>query len=681
MRSDADEEEAVCGAEMQVARSCFRQRPRSASWHASLPREVKRALVEEGLFWDPQPDSHDLPPRRVFKYTRCSDVGCVPSSDAESCCGESLVPSPSDSEQCHRGVVVGRHSGGRHAATGTESSRMDGRRPLCVETKKGVASSGAARADCARLQAVPGREFSSSRSSSPTSRESFRGGSPWRFLPVALHASSPVVAPLKSKVLPRRPTGGEAKGGGGGASKSGFSPNFARARDDADKVSAEARASTRSSRAPSRSASAGGWVGVESLQSRRATHGKSRASARGCAARQTHSFRGAEAAASVQDASSPSPHESFLGQQALTAVVRGGGSRQRMPSCQEVESCASCGCLRFNTRGSAPLSLGSSTPFDSSKKEVATLGVNWGDPMSFWFVETARDEVVAREFQRLFRLNSSVRIEPTSTPRAGSVWLGAEWTRLSALESLVGVQEAALAVQSFRLFVTIMVIVAAIKYGMMTYFPPENYVRSEGARLPEWAALFGSKDVSVYSSLSPESFSAQGGGQAWLLRLLSFRIWEGELVLRLRSLSPQVAFTSFFCADVVIWIFFVGDALLRSRSLGATRFWRDRQSCYDLFLLAVGLAALVLRLCVLADVGGLGERVFSPDKFARTDGIVNAFTVGDVQTAMLVGLRERLLPRTLALCHFLSAAAVPLPPCALKPFYGFWELRRWTRFS
>lgn len=76
--------------------------------------------------------------------------------------------------------------------------------------------------------------------------------------------------------------------------------------------------------------------------------------------------------------------------------------------------------------------------------------------------------------------------------------------------------------------------------------------------------------------------------------------------------------------------------------MGAKQFFRNRQCLFDAALQLVGLAALCLRACILMNIGGLGTRVFDPNPLERTDGIVNDFTIGDVQIALVVSRQAHL---------------------------------------
>ncbi|KAL8440615.1 hypothetical protein Efla_003283 [Eimeria flavescens] len=134
--------------------------------------------------------------------------------------------------------------------------------------------------------------------------------------------------------------------------------------------------------------------------------------------------------------------------------------------------------------------------------------------------------------------------------------------------------ESRIALASCRLLTTLAVLLAAFKYGLSTYFPPAN----------------------------------------------------------------QAAFLCFFCADVLIWSFFSCEVTLRARAMGLKRFSRDRQAWFDTFLQLVGLAALCVRSCILLNIGGLGTRIFDSNPAERTDGIVNDFTIGEVQHIALVAL-------------------------------------------
>ncbi|XP_026192148.1 uncharacterized protein LOC34618816 [Cyclospora cayetanensis] len=104
---------------------------------------------------------------------------------------------------------------------------------------------------------------------------------------------------------------------------------------------------------------------------------------------------------------------------------------------------------------------------------------------------------------------------------------------------------------------------------------------------------------------------------------------------RLFRVNSPTAFVCLFGADVLIWSFFSCEAALRCRALGLRRFLRDQQCLFDTALQLVGLAALALRVSILLNVGGLGTRVFEPNPLERTDGIVNDFTIGDAQIALV----------------------------------------------
>ncbi|CDI86592.1 hypothetical protein, conserved [Eimeria praecox] len=136
-----------------------------------------------------------------------------------------------------------------------------------------------------------------------------------------------------------------------------------------------------------------------------------------------------------------------------------------------------------------------------------------------------------------------------------------------------------IALSSFRLLVTFMVVLAALKYGVSTYFPP----------------------------------------------------------------AMQTAFICFFCADILIWGFFSCEAALRARAMGLKRFFRDRQCLFDTFLQLVGLSAIFLRVCILVNAGGLGTRVFDPDSLERRTGIANDFIIGDVQIALVASFTAYVL--------------------------------------
>ncbi|OEH77021.1 hypothetical protein cyc_01887 [Cyclospora cayetanensis] len=211
-----------------------------------------------------------------------------------------------------------------------------------------------------------------------------------------------------------------------------------------------------------------------------------------------------------------------------------------VPGCpRRVPSCEDCGCLLPGgaTRPAGPYQLLRHHQHHRESQVVAG-GVQWGQPTSFWVIESEKDDGVEREFRRLFRVNSP---------------------------------ESRIALSSFRMLLTLMVVFSAIKYGISTYFPPANHT----------------------------------------------------------------AFVCLFGADVLIWSFFSCEAALRCRALGLRRFLRDQQCLFDTALQLVGLAALALRVSILLNVGGLGTRVFEPNPLERTDGIVNDFTIGDAQIALV----------------------------------------------
>ncbi|KAL8273001.1 hypothetical protein Esti_003054 [Eimeria stiedai] len=214
----------------------------------------------------------------------------------------------------------------------------------------------------------------------------------------------------------------------------------------------------------------------------------------------------------------------------------GGGSAHfgRVPSCDD------CGCVLSTAtlKGIGTHHLLKQQRPPQKLGEVVAGGVQWGHPTSFWLVESAREEGVEREFRRLLRLNSP---------------------------------ESRIALTSCRLLTTVAVVLAALKYGISTYFPPAN----------------------------------------------------------------QIAFICFFCADVLIWLFFSCEVSLRARSMGLRRFSRDQQGLFDTFLQLVGTVALCLRICILANLGGFGVRVFDANPQERTDGIVNDFTISEVHIALV----------------------------------------------
>ncbi|KAL8453757.1 hypothetical protein Emed_000698 [Eimeria media] len=205
-----------------------------------------------------------------------------------------------------------------------------------------------------------------------------------------------------------------------------------------------------------------------------------------------------------------------------------------------VPSCDDCGCVLSSAfyKGMGTHQLLKQQRPPQKLGEVVAGGLQWGHPTSFWLVESAREEGIEREFRRLFRLNSP---------------------------------ESRIALTSCRLLTTVAVVLAALKYGLSTYFPPAN----------------------------------------------------------------QIAFICFFCADVLIWLFFSCEVLLRVRAMGLKRFSRDQQGLFDTFLQLVSTVALCLRICILANLGGLGTRVFDPNPQERTDGIVNDFTISDVHIALV----------------------------------------------
>ncbi|KAL8448589.1 hypothetical protein Emag_003904 [Eimeria magna] len=220
-----------------------------------------------------------------------------------------------------------------------------------------------------------------------------------------------------------------------------------------------------------------------------------------------------------------------------TPSFEGGGSSVhfgRLPSCDD------CGCVLSSAtyKGIGTHQLLKQQRPPQKLGEVVAGGVQWGHPTSFWLVESAREEGIEREFRRLFRLNSP---------------------------------ESRIALTSCRLLTTLAVVLAALKYGLSTYFPPAN----------------------------------------------------------------QTAFICFFCADVLIWLFFSCEVSLRARAMGLKRFSRDQQGLFDTFLQLVGTVALCLRMCILANLGGLGVRVFDANPQERTDGIVNDFTISDIHIALV----------------------------------------------
>ena len=163
-----------------------------------------------------------------------------------------------------------------------------------------------------------------------------------------------------------------------------------------------------------------------------------------------------------------------------------------------------------------------------------------------------------------------------------------------------------------------MVVLAAIKYGVSTYFPPAMKVRvSERIQAKHicFPAVFHLSDASIFRT--------------------PFILLEYALVFV--PIYAQIPFICFFCADVVIWVFFACEAALRARAMGLKRFFRDRQFLFDTFLQLVGLSAISLRTCILLDVGGLGTRVFDPDSLEWKTGIANDIIIGDVQIALVVG--------------------------------------------
>ncbi|CDJ28813.1 Chromosome I, complete genome, related [Eimeria mitis] len=90
------------------------------------------------------------------------------------------------------------------------------------------------------------------------------------------------------------------------------------------------------------------------------------------------------------------------------------------------------------SRGSGPYHLLKQQQ-QPKQGEFVAGSLQWGHPTSFWLVESVKDEGVEREFRRLFRINSP---------------------------------DSRIALSSFRLLVTFMVVLAALKYGVSTYFPP-----------------------------------------------------------------------------------------------------------------------------------------------------------------------------------------------------------------
>ncbi|PHJ23892.1 cation channel family protein [Cystoisospora suis] len=105
-----------------------------------------------------------------------------------------------------------------------------------------------------------------------------------------------------------------------------------------------------------------------------------------------------------------------------------------------------------------------------------------------------------------------------------------------------------LTLHAFRLFVTIFVILDVIKLGASTYFYPSNHT----------------------------------------------------------------AFVVFVGLEFFVWIFFLAEALLKVKILGLRRYFKSMFNCFDCFILLVESIALLLRVAIVADPGGIGYAIFYP---------------------------------------------------------------------
>ncbi|KAL8432876.1 hypothetical protein ACSSS7_004279 [Eimeria intestinalis] len=125
-----------------------------------------------------------------------------------------------------------------------------------------------------------------------------------------------------------------------------------------------------------------------------------------------------------------------------------------------LSSCDDCGCVLSSShhKGIGTHHLLKQQRPSQKLGEVVAGGVQWGHPTSFWLVESEREEGIEREFRRLFRLNSP---------------------------------ESRIALTSCRLLTTLAVVVAALKYGLSTYFPPANQVleRASSMQMPKNAQM------------------------------------------------------------------------------------------------------------------------------------------------------------------------------------------------
>lgn len=64
--------------------------------------------------------------------------------------------------------------------------------------------------------------------------------------------------------------------------------------------------------------------------------------------------------------------------------------------------------------------------------------------------------------------------------------------------------------------------------------------------------------------------------------------------------------------EFFVWVFFLAEALLKLKILGLRRYFKSMFNCFDCFILLVESIALLLRVAIIADPGGIGYSIFYP---------------------------------------------------------------------
>ncbi|PFH31507.1 transporter, cation channel family protein [Besnoitia besnoiti] len=99
--------------------------------------------------------------------------------------------------------------------------------------------------------------------------------------------------------------------------------------------------------------------------------------------------------------------------------------------------------------------------------------------------------------------------------------------------------------------------------------------------------------------------------------------------------SNHTAFVVFLFLNLGVWLFFLAEALVKLKILGARRYLHSLFTIFDGFLLLVQTAAILLRTVILLDPNGVGKPIFEPESVERADPITNEFTVSRTHMALL----------------------------------------------